>query len=118
MCLLRMLLSPLTTVDRGVLDSVLSSLGLPAWFRRVLRVSCSCSLSVQVVVWFGGTLASELEGSRGCHRSILFIVATYLLWCVYLLAFDGAQPQIYKDKLKCVTHDLERFFWAARLGTR
>ena len=33
--LLRMLSSPFDTVDRVILDRVLSSLGLPAWFRNV-----------------------------------------------------------------------------------
>ena len=31
------------SVDRGILDRVLSSLGLFAWFRRV---SCSCQVAV------------------------------------------------------------------------
>ena len=42
------------TVDRGVLDAVLSSLGLPGWFRHayfgyqscLLWVSCSCSFAI------------------------------------------------------------------------
>ena len=35
--LLLMLLSPFDTVDRGILDRVLSSLGLPGWFRHMPR---------------------------------------------------------------------------------
>ena len=36
------------TVDRGILDRVLSSLGLPAWFRHAyFRVPPPCSFTVQ-----------------------------------------------------------------------
>ena len=35
------------SVDRGILDRVLSSLGLPAWFRHAsFGVSCACLTSV------------------------------------------------------------------------
>ena len=69
------------TVDRFILDWVLSSLGLPEpWTRD------------------GGI-------PQGCPLSMMFIVALYLHWCRYLSAQEGVQPQLYADNLKCVSRD-------------
>ena len=35
----------------------------------------------------------------------MFIVALYLLWCRYLGAQFGVEPQLYADNLKCVSGD-------------
>ena len=36
---------------------------------------------------------------------MMFIVALYLPWCMYLTALGGFQPQLYTDNLKCVSRD-------------
>ena len=43
----------LDTIDMEILDRVLSSLGLPGWFRNVFPVSCSCQITVSLglVMW-------------------------------------------------------------------
>ena len=47
----------------------------------------------------------------------MFIVALYLLWCRYLPAQAGVQPQLYADSLKCVFRDPDSLFAAARFTT-
>ena len=82
------------TVDRGILDRVLSSLGLPGWFRHVY-------FECHARVWLRLKLASGLGESwtrdggipQGCPLSVMFIVALYLPWCRYLAAHEGVQPQ-------------------------
>ena len=82
------------TVDRGVLDKVLSSLRLPGWFRH-----------------------AYFEYPRipqGCFVSMVFIVALYLPWCRYLGAQEGVEPQLYVDNLKFVSRDPAALLRAAR----
>ena len=67
------------TVDRGILDYVLSRLGLPRWFRHTyfeyhakvrLRFKLSCGMG-EPWTWDGGI-------PQGCPLSMVFIVALYL----------------------------------------
>ena len=37
---------------------------------------------------------------------MMFIVALNFPWCWYLGAQEGVEPQLYADKLKCVSRDL------------
>ena len=78
------------TVDRGILDYILSRLGLPGWFRhsyfeyhaRVrLRFKLSCGL--------GEAWTRDGEIPQGCPLSMVFIVALYLPWCRHLESFRG-----------------------------
>ena len=117
-CLWLTSLSPFDTVDRGILDRVLSSLGLPGWFRQAnfefhshvrLRFKLAAGLG-QPWIWDGGI-------PQGCPLSMMFIVALYLPWCTYLGAQDGVQPQLYADNLKCVSWDPGLLLRAARFTT-
>ena len=70
------------TVDRGILDRVLCSLGLPGWFRHAY-------FECHARVWLRFKPASGLgepwtrDGGipQGCPLSMMFIVALYLPWC-------------------------------------
>ena len=102
------------TVDRGILDYVLSRLGLPGWFRHVyfeyharvrLRFKLSCGL--------GQSWTRDGSIPQECPLSMVFIVAVYLPWCRYLEAFRGLQPQLYADNLKCVTSNDDDLLEAA-----
>ena len=86
------------TVDRAILDMVLSSLGFAAglgepWTRD------------------GGI-------PQGRPLSMTSIVALYLPWCGYLAAQEGVEPQLYADNLKCVSGDPDLLLRAARFTTR
>ena len=99
-------IKPFDTVDRGILDRVLSSLGLPGWFRHALfeyhaRVRLRFTLASGL-----GDLVLVMGGiPQGCPLSMMFIVALYLPWCRYLAAHEGVQPQLYADNLQCVSRD-------------
>ena len=96
------------TVDRGVLDRVLSSLGLPGWFRHAY-------FEYHAHVRLRFKLASGLgEPWTRDGLSMMFIVALYLLWCA---AHEVVQPQLYADILKCVSGDLGLLLSAARFPT-
>ena len=106
------------TFDRGVLYLVLSSFGLPGWFRHAyfeyhthvrLRFKLASGLDEP---WTrdGGILQS-------CPLSMMFIVALYLLWCRYLSAHEGFQAQLYADNLQCVSKDPGLLLNAARFTT-
>ena len=81
------------TVDGGILDRVLSCLGLPARFRNA-------HFEYHAHVWLRLNLASGLgepwtrDGGipHGCPLSMMFIVALYLPWCWYLAAQEGLNP--------------------------
>ena len=106
------------TVDRKILDRVLSSIGLPGWFRHAY-------FEYHAHVWLRFKLASGLgepwtrDGGipQGCPLSMMFIVALYLTWCRYLAAHGGVQPQLYADNLKCVSRDPGLLLHAARSTT-
>ena len=89
------------TVERGILDRVLSSLGLPAWLRYAFlstMLMLGCGLSWHLVLVSVG-------------------LALYLPWCQYLAAHEGVQPQLYADNLKCFSRDPGSLLHAARFTT-
>ena len=103
------------TVDRGILDYILSRLGLPGWFRHAyfeyharvrLRFKLSCGL--------GESWTRDGGIPQGCPLSMIFIVALYLPWCRHLEAFRGVKPQLYADNLKCVSGEADDLLEAAR----
>ena len=91
------------TVDRGVLDLVLSSLGLPGWFRHAyFEFHSHVRLRFKLAVGLGQPWTRDGGIPQGCPLSMMFIVALYLPWCNYLGSQVGVQPQLYADNLKCV----------------
>ena len=104
------------TVDRGILDRVLSSLGLPAWFSAcLLSISCSCSASVQTGCWCLGEPWTREGGiPQRCPLSMMFIVVLYLPWCRYLGELPDVSTQLYADNLKCVSTRPEQLLRGAQ----
>ena len=95
------------TVDRGILDRVLSSLGLPGWFRHAyFEYHSSVRLRFKLAAGLGQPWTRDGGIPQGCPLSMMFIVALYLPWCRYLAAQGGIQPQFYADNLKCVSRIL------------
>ena len=84
------------TVDRGILDRVLSSLGLPGWFRHAyFEYHSSVRLRFKLAAGLGQPWTRDGGILQGCPLSMMFIVALYLPWCRYL----AAQPQLKADLL-------------------
>ena len=103
------------TVDRGILDRVLSSLGLPGWFRHVyFEFHSLVRLRFKLAAGLGQPWTRDGRIPQGCPLSMMFIVALYLPWCRYLAAQAGVQPQLYADNLKCVSKDPGVLLRAAR----
>ena len=102
------------TVDRGVFDSVLSSLGLPGCFRHAyFEFHSHARLRFKLATGVGQPWTRD-----GCiPLSMMFIVALYLPWCRYLGAQVGVQPQLYADNIKCVSRDPGVLLRAARFTT-
>ena len=106
------------TVDRGILDRVLSSLGLPDWFRHAyFEYHAHVRLRFKLSSGLGGPWTRDGGIPQGCPLSMMFIVALYLPWCRYLAAQEGVQPQLYADSLKCVSRDPGLLLNAARFTT-
>ena len=101
--LLLMFLKVFDPVDREILDSVLSSLGLPAWFRHAyFEYHAHVRLRFKLAAGLGEPWTRDGGIPQGCPLSMMFIVALYLPWCRYLSAQVGVEPQLYADNLKCV----------------
>ena len=103
------------TVDRSILDRVLSSHGLPGWFRHAY-------FEYHAHVRLRFKLASGLGEPwtripQVCALSMMFVVALYLPLCRYLSAQVGVQPQLHADNLKCVSRDPDLLLNAARFTT-
>ena len=106
------------TVDRGILDRVLSSLGLPGWFRHAYFEFHSLGrLRFKLAAGLGQPWTRDGGIPQGCPLSMMFIVALYLPWCRYLATQEGVQPQLYADNLKCVSRDPGVLLRAARFTT-
>ena len=106
------------TVDRGVLDSVLSSLGLPGWFRHAyFEYHAHVRLRFKLAAGLGEPWTRDGGIPQGCPLSMMFIVALHLPWCRYLSAQVGVEPQLYADNLKCVSRDPELLLNAAKFTT-
>ena len=77
------------TVDRRILDRVLSSLGLPGWFRHVyFEYHAHVQLRFKLASGLGEPWTRDGGIPQGCPLSMMFIVALYLPWCRYL-CFPG-----------------------------
>ena len=75
------------TVDRGILDRVLSSLGLPGWFRHTyFEFHSLVRLRFKLAAGLGQPWTRDGGIPQGCPLSMMFIVALYLPWCRYLAA--------------------------------
>ena len=106
------------TVDRGILDRVLSSLGLPDWFRHAyFEYHSSVRLRFKLAAGLGQPWTRDGGIPQGCPLSMMLIVALYLPWCRYLAAQEGLQPQLYANNLKCVSRDPGVLLRAARFTT-
>ena len=106
------------TVDRGILDRVLSSLGLPGWFRHAyFEFHSLVRLRFKLAAGLGQPWTRDGGIPQGCPLSMMFIVALYLPWCRYLASQEGVQPQLYADNLKCVSRDPGVLLRAARFTT-
>ena len=106
------------TVDREILDSVLSSLGLLAWFRHAyFEYHAHVRLRFKLAAGLGESWTRDGGTPQGCPLSMMFIVALYLPWCRYLSAQVGVEPQLYADNLKCVSRDPLLLLSAARFTT-
>ena len=106
------------TVDKCVLDTVLSSLGLPGWFRHAyFEFHSHVRLRFKLAAGLGQPWTRDGCIPQGCPLRMMFIVALYLPWCRYLGAQVGVQPPLYADNLKCVSRDPEVLLGAARFTT-
>ena len=106
------------TVDRGILDRVLCSLGLSGWFRHAyFEYHAHVRLRFKLASGLGEPWTRDGGTPQGCPSSMMFIVALYLPWCRYLAAQGGFQPQLYADNLKCVSRDPGLLLNAARFTT-
>ena len=69
------------TVDRSILHRVLSSLGLPAWFRHVyFQCHAKVRLRFKLAAGLGEPWTGDGGFPQGCPLSMMFIVALYLPW--------------------------------------
>ena len=106
------------TVDQGILDRVLSGLGLLGWFRNAyLEYHAHVRLRFKLASGLGEPWTRNGRIPQGCPLNMMLIVALYLPWCRYLAAHEGVQPQLYADNLKCVSRDPDLLLRAARFTT-
>ena len=79
------------TVDRGILDRVLSSLGLPGWFRHpYFEHHSHVRLRFMLASGLGEVWTRDGGIPLGCPLSMMFIVALYLpLVSVYCCSGRG-----------------------------
>ena len=102
------------TVDRTILDRVLSSIGLPGWFRHAyFEYHAHVRIRFKLASGLGEPWTRDGGIPQGCPLSMMFIVALYLPWCRYLSVQVGVQPQLYADNLKCVSRDPDLLLSAA-----
>ena len=82
------------TVDREILEYVLSSLGLPCWFRHAyFEYHSHVRLRFKLAAGLGEPWTRDGGIPQGCPLSMIFTVALYLPWCRYLSAQVGVEPQ-------------------------
>ena len=97
------------TVDRGILDRVLSSLGLPGWFRHAcFEYHAHVRLRLKLASGLGEPWTRNGGIPQGCPLSM----------CRYLAAHEGVQPQLYADNLKCLSRNPDLLLSAARITTQ
>ena len=79
------------TVDRGILDLVSSSLGLPGWFRHAyFQYHAHVRLRFKLTSGLREPWTRDGGIPQGCPLSLMFIVALYLPWCRCLAAQRGS----------------------------
>ena len=94
------------TVDRGILDRVLCSLGLPGWFRHAyFEYHAHVRLRFKLASGLGEPWTRDGGIPQGCPLSMMFTVALYLPWCRYLAPHGEVQRQLYADNLKSISKD-------------
>ena len=77
----------------GFLDRVLSSLGLPGWFRHTyFEYHAHVRLRFKLASGLGEPRTRDGGILLGCPLSMMSIVALYLPWCRYLPTHEGVQP--------------------------
>ena len=97
---------------------VLSSLGLPGWFRHAyFEYHAHVRLRFKLASGLGELWTRDGGIPQGCPLSMMFIVALYLPWCRYLAAHDGVRPQLYADNLEYVSGDRGLLLRAAQFTT-
>ena len=80
----------INSFGRGILDRVLISLGLPAWFRNAYcEHHAHVRLRFELASGLGEPWTRDGGIPQGCPLSMMFIVALYLPWCGYLAARYG-----------------------------
>ena len=103
------------TVNRGIFDKVLTSLGLPARFRHAfVEYHSHVRLRFKLAAGLGQPWTRDGGIPQECPLSMMFIVALYLPWCWHWGAQEGVQPQLYADNLKCVSRNPAALLRAAR----
>ena len=92
----------------------MSSLSLPAWFRHAyFECHAHVRLRFKLAAGLGEPWTCDGCIPQGCPLSMMFIVALYLPWSAHM----GVEPQLYADKLKCVSGDPALLLRAARFTT-
>ena len=103
----------------GVSWTVLSSLGLPGWFRHAyFEYHAHVRLRFKIASGLGCSWTRDGRIPQGCPLSMMFIVALYLPWCRYLASQVGVQPQLYADNLECLSRCPDLLLSAARFTTQ
>ena len=106
------------TVDTEILDRVLSSLGLPAWFRHAyFEYHLHVRLRFKLAAGLGEPWTRDGRILQVCPLSMMFIVALYLPWCRYLSGQVGVEPQLFGNNPKCVSRDPDLLLNATRFTT-
>ena len=106
------------TFDRGILNRVLSSLGLLGRFRHpYFEYHAHVRLRFKLASGLGEPWTRDGCIPQWCPLSMMFIVALYLPWCRYLSVKVDVQPQLYADNLRCVSRDPDLLLNAARFTT-
>ena len=83
------------TVDRKILDRVLSSLGFPAWFRHAcFEYHAHVRLRFKLACGLGAPWTRDGGITQGCLLSMMFIVALYLPWCRYPCCTRGGSASV------------------------
>ena len=100
------------------MDRVLSSLGLPGWFRHAyFEYHAHVQLRFKLASGLGEPWTRDGSIPQDCPLSMMFIVALYLPWCRYLAVHEGFSLSFYADNLICVSKDPDLLLNAARFTT-
>ena len=81
---------------------MLSSLGLPAWFRHAsFEYHLHVRLRFKLAAGLGEPWTRDFGIPHGCPLSMMFFVALYLPWCRYLSAQVGVEPHLLLVSVSC-----------------